>query len=137
MDGAAGVASGAGDRSVIGIDLTDLRFSHISKMHSCPGLQMMLATHFQSSMPVCTIWYRQANMNTLEIIDVYTHPYFRRQGVALASITRLPHYYAERMSLSTATVNDESRGLILKAGFQQERDGWFLRPHTQDPEYSI
>lgn len=97
---------------------------------------MFVATHFVSPMPACTIWYRPVHMHVLEIVDVFTPLMFRRQGVALVTIGKFREMY-DRQTLSTATVNAESRGLIIKAGFQQERDGWFLRTPNEDPEYSI
>lgn len=117
---------------MVEIKLEDLRFAHTSKVPGCPGLEMFVATHHKSPMPACTVWYRHVHMHTMEIIDIYTHHFFRRQGVALRTLAELPTWY-ERVTFSTATVNAESRGLIIKSGFKQERDGWFLRPNSEEP----
>lgn len=92
---------------------------------------MFVATHFATPLPVCTIWYRSVNMHVLEVLDIFTPVIFRRQGVALKTLLTLPSYY-DGLTVSTATTNDESRGLIIKAGFRQERDGWFLRPKHEE-----
>lgn len=117
---------------MITIKLDELRFAQAQRTPGCPGTEMFVATHFRSPMPACLVFYRHVNMYCFEILDIYTECHFRRQGVALRTLKALRDWYGQ-VSFTTATVNEQSRGLILKAGFQQERDGWFLRPQQEEP----
>lgn len=115
----------------------ELRFGNTGRVPNCPGTYMFVATYFASPCPVCTIWYRHVHMHTEDILDIYTDSDFRRQGLALKTILEWIRWHGDQTVYSTAKTNDESKGLMLKAGFRQERDGWFRRPQYEEPCPSI
>ncbi len=115
------------------IKLEELRYGNTGRVPNCPGTYMFVATHFTSPCPICIIFYRHVHMHTEDILDIYTDSDQRRQGIAIATLREWIRWHGDKTVFSTAKVNDESRGLMLKAGFRQEGDGWFRRPVIEEP----
>lgn len=107
------------------IHVGELKFHHQSA--EVEGTQVISVTHRVAACPVGLIWFRHVMVNQVEILHVYTHHYFRRNGVASALIRRLRMLFPKEI-ICTATANEKSKPLLLKLGFFKTENGWLSNP---------
>jgi GNAT superfamily N-acetyltransferase len=90
-----------------------------------PATCAVVAIYPEYPAPVGVLWYRHTMANLIEILNVYTHEFYRRRGVATAMLFKLRQWYPKRM-VCTAHGNHRSTPWLVKNGFTHQPHGWFL-----------
>jgi GNAT superfamily N-acetyltransferase len=92
-----------------------------------PGCRAVVASHQVTNCPIGYLWWVFVLRNNIDILNVYTHEYFRRQGIATKMLNQLKVWYPDT-NICTGVGNKLSIPWLIKNGFVDEGNGWFLRP---------
>jgi GNAT superfamily N-acetyltransferase len=109
------------------LDKGGLSLNYLDHFPGMPATGAVIAVYTRFPAPIGILYYRHTMRNLMEILNVWTHDPYRRQGVATAMLKRLREWYPT-MSLCTAEGNKMSTPWLVKHGFKNKADGWFLGP---------
>lgn len=92
-----------------------------------PGVQTIEATCFNSGGPLGTVWYSQADNESIYIVQMFVPEQLRGVGIARFLLNTLWDTHQGYGRMVTGGVTRFSIGLLRSLGFNKTKAGWECR----------
>jgi ribosomal protein S18 acetylase RimI-like enzyme len=117
-------------------DKACLSLQYLDHFPGMAGTGAVIAVYSRFPAPIGILSYRHTLRHHMEIVYVWTHEAYRRNGVATAMLAQLKRWYPT-MDVCTAEGNRQSIPWLEKHGFENRPDGWFAAALQKRKEKAV